>query len=78
MVKTAVGKELHGHITAIGDQSFKLRPENTTRESEIAYSQVAKVKENAGKTTWIIIGVVVVAVVIVIIATRNSLEGLQP
>jgi hypothetical protein len=40
MAKTAVGKELHGHITAIGDQSFKLRPENTTRESEIAYSQL--------------------------------------
>ena len=35
-VKIIGGEELHGNITAIGGQSFRLRPDNATAETEIA------------------------------------------
>jgi preprotein translocase subunit YajC len=72
MVKTLGGEELHGNITGIGDQSFKMKPDTATAEREIAYSQVAKVRENPGKVLWIILAaVVVVVVVVVVLAVEN-------
>jgi len=68
MVKTLGGEELHGNITGIGNQSFKVKPDTATAEREIAYSQVAKVRENPGKTGWIVIAVVAAAVVVAVVA----------
>ncbi len=72
MVKTLGGEELHGTITVIGDQSFKVKPDRASSEREIAYSQVAKVRANPGKVGWIILAVVVVVVVVVVaVALEN-------
>ena len=81
MVKTLDGEELHGNITVIGDQSFKVKPDKAPAEREIAYSQVAKVRENPGKTTWIIIAVVVAVVVVavvVVVHVKTSPIGSGP
>jgi preprotein translocase subunit YajC len=69
MVKTLEGEELHGNITVIGDQSFKVKPDTAAAEREIAYSQVAKVRENPGKTLWIILAVAAVVVVVAVVLT---------
>jgi len=76
-VKIIGGEELHGNITAIGGQSFRLRPDNATAETEIAYSQVVLVKENPGKITWIVIAVVAVVVVVgvIVLVARSQLNG---
>ncbi len=78
MVKTTGGEELHGNITVIGDSSFKVKPDKATTEREIAYSQVAKVRENPGKVSWIVLGVVIgvlVVVVAVAIHDRGKIGG---
>jgi len=67
MVKTLGGEELHGNITLISDQSFKMKPDRAAAEREIAYAQVAKVRENPGKTGWIIIAVVAAVVIVAVI-----------
>jgi hypothetical protein len=64
-VKRVVGKTLHGRITGIGEQSFKLRADNATLETEIAYGQVLNVKKNPGALTWMLVGAVLVIVIIV-------------
>ena len=74
MVKTTGGEELHGNITVIGDQSFKVKPDKAAAEREIAYSQVAKVRENPGKTGWIIIGVLIAVVVVVTVVAIHIKE----
>jgi preprotein translocase subunit YajC len=72
MVKTLGGEELHGNITVIGDQSFKVKPDKATAERDIAYSQVAKVRENPGKTGWIILAVVVAVVIVAVVAIIHA------
>ena len=64
-VKRLAEKTLHGHITAIGEQSFKLHADNATSETEIAYDQVLNVKKNPGPVTWMILGAVLLIVIIV-------------
>jgi hypothetical protein len=64
-VKRVAGKTLHGHITAIGEQSFKLHADNEIAESEIAYNQVLNVKKNPGPIGWMLLGAVVAVVIIV-------------
>ena len=64
-VKRAVGETLHGHITAIGEQSFTLHADRATSETEIAYDQVLNVKKNPGPVMWMLVGAVLVIVIIV-------------
>jgi preprotein translocase subunit YajC len=71
MVKTTGGEELHGNITVIADQSFKVKPDKATAEREIAYSQAAKVRENPGKAVWIFLAVVAVVVVVVAVSLHK-------
>ena len=77
MVKTIGGEELHGNITVIGDQSFKVKPDKAAAEREITYSQVAKVRENPGKVGWVIIGVVIVVAVVgvLVLVARHQLKN---
>ena len=64
-VKRLADKTLHGHITAIGEQSFKLHADNATSETEIAYDQVSNVKKNPGPVTWMVLGAVLLIVIVV-------------
>jgi hypothetical protein len=68
MVKRTEGPKLHGHITGIAEQSFKLHPDNARAEVEIPYSDVLKIHKNPGPITWMLVGAALV--IIVIIATR--------
>ena len=63
--KRAVGETLHGHITAIGEESFKLHADRATSETEIAYNQVLNVKKNPGPVVWMLVGAALVVVIIV-------------
>jgi hypothetical protein len=67
MVKRAEGPKLHGHITGIDEQSFKLQPDHAQAEVVIPYADVLKVKKNPGAITWMLVGA---ALVIIIVATR--------
>ena len=64
-VKRVVGETLHGHITAIGEESFKLHADRATSETEIAYNQVLNVKKNPGPVMWMLVGAVLVIIIIV-------------
>ena len=64
-VKRLADMTLHGHITAIGEQSFKLHADNTASETEIAYDQVSSVKKNPGPIGWMILGAVLLVVIVV-------------
>ena len=64
-VKRVAGKTLHGHITAIGAESFKLHADKATAETEIAYNQVLSVKKNPGPVMWMLVGAVLVVIIIV-------------
>ena len=64
-VKRVMGETLHGHITAIGEQSFTLHADRATSETEIAYNQVLNVKKNPGPVMWMLLGAVLVIIIIV-------------
>jgi hypothetical protein len=64
-VKRLAEQTLHGHITAIGEQSFKLHADNATSETEIAYDQVLNVKKNPGPVMWMVLGAVLLVVIVV-------------
>ena len=64
-VKRLAEKTLHGHIAAIGEQSFKLHADNATSETEIAYDQVLNVKKNPGPVGWMVLGAVLLIVIVV-------------
>ena len=64
-VKRLAETTLHGHITAIGEQSFKLHADNATSETEIAYDQVLNVKKNPGPVMWMVLGAVLLIVIVV-------------
>lgn len=68
MVKRTEGPKLHGHITGIAEQSFKVRPDNAQAEVVIPYTEVLKVKKNPGAITWMLVGAALV--IIIIAATR--------
>ena len=55
MVKTAQGQELHGHNMKIDVQAFTLKPDHS-KQTEIAYANVVKVRKNPGPVLWIVIG----------------------
>ena len=65
MVKRTDGPTLHGHILAIGENEFKIHPDNTSSEVAIAYGNVLKVRKNPGPFTWMIVGAVIAVVIIV-------------
>jgi hypothetical protein len=67
-VKRVAGKTLHGHITAIGEQSFRLHADKATSETEIAYNEVRNVKKNPGALGWMLVGAAIV--IVIIVATR--------
>jgi hypothetical protein len=64
-VKRLADKTLHGHITAIGEQSFKLHADDATSETEIAYDQVLNVKKNPGPVGWMVLGAVLLVIIVV-------------
>ena len=68
MVKRTTGPTLHGNITGINREAFRVRPDTTQTEVEIPYAQVLKVRKNPGPITWMILGAILV--VVVIVATR--------
>lgn len=65
MVKRTEGPTLRGHIVGIEQDSFKIRPDNTSTEVSIAYGQVVKVRKNPGPFAWMLVGAILVIVVIV-------------
>jgi len=65
MVRTVKGQELHGHILKIDDQAFTLKPDHSER-TDIAYTDVVKIRKNPGPIFWMFVGAVVVIVVIVV------------
>ena len=65
MVKTKRGLELHGHIVKIDPQTFTLKPDHSA-QTEIAYSNVIKVKKNPGPVLWILIGAALVIIIIAV------------
>jgi hypothetical protein len=68
MVKRTGGPKLHGRITGIAEQSFKLHPDNAQAEVVVPYADVLKVKKNPGAITWMLVGAALV--IIAIVATR--------
>jgi len=68
MVKRTTGPSLHGNITGIDREAFRVRPDTTQTEVEIPYAQVLKIRKNPGPITWMILGGILV--VIIIVATR--------
>ncbi len=68
-VKRVAATTLHGHITNIGEESFKLRADNATQDTEIPYNQVLHVRKNPGPLTWMFLGALLV-IVVIIAATR--------
>lgn len=65
MVKRTEGPTLRGHIVAIEQDAFKIRPDNTSTEVPIAYGQVAKVRKNPGPFAWMLVGAIIAVVIIV-------------
>jgi hypothetical protein len=65
MVKRTEGTTLRGHITAIEQETFKLRPDKSQTEVAIPYEQVVKVRKNPRALTWMAVGAILVIVVIV-------------
>ena len=65
MVKRTEGPKLHGHITAIDEQSFRLRPDNVQAELLIPYTDVLKIKKNPGAITWMLVGAALLVIVVV-------------
>jgi hypothetical protein len=68
MVKRAEGPALHGNITGIEQDAFKIRPDNTSADVLIAYDQVLKVRKNPGPIAWMLVGAILV--IVIIVATR--------
>jgi hypothetical protein len=68
MVKRTEGPTLRGHITAIEQEAFKLRPDKSQAEVSIPYEQVVKIRRNPGALTWMAVGAILV--IVVIVATR--------
>lgn len=69
MVRQLGGLTLHGHITGIEQDGFKIHPDKAESEVLIAYDQVVKIRKNPGPATWMLLGAVLVIVAIVA-ATR--------
>jgi hypothetical protein len=58
------GERLRGHIASIGVNTFTVRVRKSQADREIAYNQVALVKD-PGPLVWILIGAAIVIIIIV-------------
>lgn len=65
MVMRTERPKLRGHITAIEEQSFLLRPDKSQAEVAIPYSDVLKIKKNPGPVMWMLVGAALVIIVLV-------------
>ena len=64
------GREVHGHIQAIGGDHFTVLPDKQAAPVEIAFNEVRYVEKNLSAGATIVLVVVVAAVVVVILAAR--------
>jgi small nuclear ribonucleoprotein (snRNP)-like protein len=75
-VRTTAGKEYHGNIQVIDANSFSMLPDRETTPVQIAFSDVQYVEQNLSKVAgWVILGAIVGAVVIVLLALRSASSG---
>jgi ribosome maturation factor RimP len=66
------GREVHGHIQAVGQDEFTLLPDHETGPVQIQYSQVRYVEKNLSFGATIVLVVLIVAAVAVIGAVAGT------
>jgi len=65
-VKLVGGEKLSGHIQSIAPDSFTVKLDKSASEKQIAYDQVAQVKDPS-PLTWMLVGAAIVIVIILIV-----------
>ena len=73
VLKTAEGKEYHGYVVAVDEESLTMLPDHAAAPVQVGFDNVQQLGPNPSAGTWVGIGVLAaVAVVVIIVLVIRS------